>query len=116
MIMDKKAEWTTQWESFWLEYIAGAFLIIAFYLSARGAYVGTTYAVAFLIGAILGKFWYERIKRHRNTLYITVLTLAVMLGIIVGSIGADRRIIVILYIIGLLLSYVIHKEKWIKSA
>jgi len=112
--MDKKAQW--EWESFWLEYVAGALLIIAFYLSVRGAYVGVTYAVAFIIGAILGKFWYDKIRRHRNTLYITVLTLAVMLGIIIGSIGTDRRIIVVLYVIGLLLSYVIHKEKWIKSA
>lgn len=111
--MDKKAQ--VEWESFWLEYVAGAFLIIAFYLSARGAYVGTTYAVAFLIGAMLGRFWYTRIKKHRNTLYISVLTLAVLLGIILGSIGADRMIIVILYVIGILLSYVIHKEKWIKS-
>jgi uncharacterized membrane protein YqgA involved in biofilm formation len=110
--MDKKAQ---EWESYWLEYLAGAFLIIAFYLSARGAYVGTTYAVAFLIGAILGRFWYTRLKKHRNTLYITVLTLAVLLGIIIGSIGTDRRVIVILYAIGVLLSYVIHKEKWIKS-
>jgi len=112
--MDKKAQW--EWESFWLEYVAGALLVIAFYLSVRGAYVGVTYAVAFIIGAILGKFWYDKIRRHRNTLYITVLTLAVMLGIIIGSIGTDRRIIVVLYVIGLLLSYVIHKEKWIKSA
>lgn len=110
--MDKKG----QWETFWLEYIAGAFLIIAFYLSARGAYVGVTYAVAFIIGAILGKFWYERIRKHRNTLYITVLTLAVALGIILGSISTDRRVIVILYVIGILIGYVVHKEKWIKSA
>jgi uncharacterized membrane protein YqgA involved in biofilm formation len=110
--MDKKGQ---EWENFWLEYVAGAFLIIAFYLSARGAYVGTTYFVAFLIGAMLGRFWYTRIKKHRNTLYITVLTLAVLLGIIIGSIGTDRRVIVILYVIGILLSYVIHKEKWIKS-
>ncbi len=111
-MMDKKG----QWEYYWIEYIAGALLIIAFYLAARGAYVGTAYAVAFLIGAILGRFWYERIRKHKNTLYITILTLAVMLGIILGSIGTDRRVIMILYIIGILLSYVIHKEKWIRSA
>jgi uncharacterized membrane protein YqgA involved in biofilm formation len=110
--MDKKGQ---EWESFWLEYIAGAFLIIAFYLAARGAYVGTTYAVAFLIGAMLGRFWYTKIKKHRNTLYISIISLAVLLGIIIGSIGTDRRIIVVLFIIGILLSYVIHKEKWIKS-
>ncbi|MEM4239712.1 MAG: hypothetical protein QXK08_00765 [Candidatus Woesearchaeota archaeon] len=109
--MDKKA----QWESFWVEYVAGAFLIIAFYLSARGAYVGTAYAVAFLIGAILGRFWYTRIKKHMNTLYISIVTLAVLLGIIIGSINTDRRVIVILYVIGILLSYVVHKEKWIRS-
>ncbi len=109
--MDKKG----QLEIFWLEYVAGAFLIIAFYLAARGAYVGTAYIVAFLIGAILGRFWYERIKKHRNTLYISVVTLAILLGIIVGSINTDRRVVIILYVIGILLSYVVHKEKWIKS-
>ncbi|MEM4247382.1 MAG: hypothetical protein QXR48_02925 [Candidatus Woesearchaeota archaeon] len=109
--MDKKG----QWESFWLEYVAGALLVIAFYLAARGAYVGMAYAVAFLIGAILGRFWYDRIRKHKNKLYITVLTLAVLLGIILGSVGTDRRVVVILYVIGILISYVIHKENWIRS-
>ena len=110
--MDKMGQ---EWESFWLEYLAGALLVIAFYLSARGAYVGVAYAVAFLIGTIFGKFWYTRIKKHKNTLYITVLTLAVMLGIIIGSVGTDRRVVVILYVIGILLSYFVHKEKWVRS-
>ncbi|MEM2915811.1 MAG: hypothetical protein QXT19_00415 [Candidatus Woesearchaeota archaeon] len=109
--MDRKG----QWEMFWLEYVAGALLVIAFYLAARGAYVGMAYAVAFLIGAILGRFWYERIRKHKNKLYIMVLTLAVLLGVILGSIGTDRRVVVILYVIGILLGYVVHKEKWVRS-
>ncbi len=111
-MMDKKG----QWEYYWIEYIAGALLILAFYLAARGAYVGTAYAVAFLTGAILGRFWYETLRKNKSGLYITIFTLAVLLGILIGSIGTDRRVVVILYVIGILLSYVVHKEKWIRSA
>lgn len=105
-----------QWDVFWLEYVAAAILVISFYLAARGAYVGMAYVVALLTGAILGKFWYERIRKKKALLPIGICTLAVLLGIIMGSIGTDRRVVVIAYLIGLGLSYSAHAEKWVKTA
>lgn len=110
--MNKRA----QWDVFWLEYVAGAVLVLSFYLAARGAYIGMAYVVALLTGAILGKFWYERIRKKKSLLPVTVCTLGVLLGIILGSIGTDRRVVVIAYLIGLGLSYSAHAEKWIKTA
>lgn len=108
--MNKKGDF----EEFWVEYIAGAALLIAFYLAARGAYVGIAYIVAFLVGAVLGKTWYTIIKKKKPTVYISIFSLAILLGMIIGSIGADRRFIVILYLIGLLGSYVLFAKKWLR--
>jgi len=109
--MNKKA----QFSEFWVEYVSAAMLIIAFYIAARGAYVGMVYVVALIAGAILGRFWYTFVKKKRSLLYILILTLAIMLGMIVGSIGADRRFIVLLFLIGIAVTYIIHAEKWIKT-
>jgi glycopeptide antibiotics resistance protein len=110
-MMDKRG----QFETFWLEYVAGAFLIVAFYLAARGAYVGITYVVVAVIGAILGKFWYDIVRKKKSRIHITAITLAVLLGMLLGAIGADRMLVVVLYALGLLLSYVAHKERWIRT-
>lgn len=104
-----------QFALYWLEYVAGAVLVISFYVAARSAYVGAVYLTAFLIGALLGKFWYDQVRRRRTLLYISIFTLAVLLGMLLGSFGSDRRFVVILFGIGLGLSYVAHAEKWIRS-
>ena len=110
--MNKKA----QFAEFWLEYVAGALLVLAFYVAARGAYMGVVYLVALILGAMLGKFWYTTVRKKKTTVYIAILTMAVLLGMLLGSIGADRRYIVILFALGLCLSYAAHAEKWIRTA
>jgi hypothetical protein len=102
-----------QWEREWLEYLAGALLVLGIFIAARGAYVGAAYLVSFLIGALLGKFWYDIIRRKQTRVHIAVLTLAVLLGMMLGGLTVDTRWLVLLYALGLALSYSAHKEKWI---
>jgi hypothetical protein len=99
---------------YWLEYVAGAVLLLAFYLAARGAYLGVVYATVFITGALLGKFWYDAIRKNRNVLYMALLTMAVLLGMILGSIGADRRWVVILFFAAIAITYAAFAEKWLK--
>lgn len=110
--MNKKA----QFADFWLEYVAGALLVLAFYVAARGAYMGVVYVVALILGAMLGKFWYSIIKKKKTTIYIAILTMAVLLGMILGSVGVDRRYVIIIFALGLVVSYAAHAEKWIRTA
>jgi hypothetical protein len=109
--MSRKA----QFAEFWLEYVAGALLILGFYLAARGAYLGVVHITAFLIGALLGKFWYDCFRKRTTRIYIAILTLAVLLGMLIGSFGADRRLVVLLYAAGLALGYAAHHGRWIKT-
>ena len=110
-MMNRKGQFAERW----LEYIAGALLVLGFFIAARGAYVGVTYVVALFTGALLGKFWYDCIRRHTTTLYITVLTLAVLAGMLIGSFGANRLLILLLYALGLAVSYWVHQERWIRT-
>lgn len=109
--MNKRAQFVESW----VEYVAGAGLVLAFFLAARGAYVGVPYLVAVIAGGLLGRWWYSCLQRKTSTVALSVLTLGVLFGMILGSFGTDRRFIVILYVIALLLSHVAHKEKWIRT-
>ena len=109
--MNKKADF----DNFWIEYVAGALLLLIFYIAARSAYVGMAYVVAGIIGLVLGKFWYTAYKKNKSKVYITILTLAIFLGVILGSFGTDRRFIVILFLMGICISYIAHAERWIKT-
>ena len=105
-----------QWEKEWLEYIAGAVLVLGFFIAARGAYVGVVYIVSFVAGALFGKFWYNTVRRKQTRLYIAILTVAILFGMMLGGFGAETWWVVVLYLLGLFLSYAAHKEKWIKTA
>jgi hypothetical protein len=111
-MMNKRA----QWDVYWVEYVAGVLFLLAFFIAARGAYVGVVYLITLLAGLYLGKQWYLVVKRHRTKIYISILTMAVLLGMILGSFGADRRFVVVLYVIGIVGSYIAHDEKWIRTA
>ncbi len=100
----------------WLVYVACAVLVLGLYFAVRGAVQGVAYGVAVLIGAVLGRFWHSLIHRKKPTLFINVLTLAVLLSLLMGSIGTNRMTIVILFLIGIGVSYLVHQKQWFKTA
>lgn len=73
-----------------------------------------SYAVAFLAGLFAGRLIYDR-KGKMSFPYIVIIA-GFAIGYILGVYYGDRRIVVILFIIGSVLSYELYDKKVLKDA
>ena len=97
----------------WPETVGLLFLIIGFVMAMLAGNVYVLYSVCFLIGLIFGRILYR--FRMSECIPIFIVIMAFFLGFILGGIYANLRIIALLLLAGILISYWLHDKRIIRS-
>ena len=97
----------------WPELVALIFLIIGlvFALTANNAIV--LYVVCFIMGLIFGRMWY-RFKLN-SAIPLFILIMGLFLGLALGGIWANLRIITLVLLAGWIAGYWLHAKKIVRS-
>lgn len=102
----------TLWEK-WAETVFIILLLIGFALAITIQSIFLKYLIMFLIGMMVGRFIYE--KKGKQPLFPFVMTIfGLLVGYMIGAYGANRKGLALLFIIGSVLSYYIHKKGYIQ--
>ena len=99
----------------WAELFFFAVMIMGFIVSlwATSFSAVISYIVIFLSGMIGGKLLYERRKKLTFPYYIIII--GFLIGYVIGTYYGSRKIVIILFVLGLLLSYHLHKKGYIRD-
>ncbi len=100
------------WED-WAEVIGFFLLVTGFFLATVAGSAVISYIVITLSGFRGGSICY-RIKENLKTPWIIIL-FGFLVGFVLGSFYGDKKIIVLLYIVGIAISYYMHLEGYVKS-
>jgi len=110
--MDKKAA-VSFWED-WVEILSFLLLVAGFLLSLRVTSAVISYIVILIAGMMGGRLLYKY-KFHLKFTWILVI-FGFLIGFVLGSSYGDRRIIILLFIIGNAISYYLHDQGYLTSA
>ena len=108
--MNKKGDWIYE---AWPELTAIVVLVVGFILAAASGSAVVNYFIIFLGGGVFGRIWY-RVKRGRK-LWITIILIGFLIGFLLGSFYGNRKIVILLFFLGLILSYYLHDKGYIHS-
>lgn len=99
----------------WAELFFFAVMIMGFIVSlwATSFSAVISYIVVFFSGMIGGKLLYERRKKLTFPYYIIII--GFLIGYVIGTYYGSRKIVIILFVLGLLLSYHLHKKGYIRD-
>ena len=100
------------WEK-WAETVFIVLLLLGFALAITIQSIFLKYLIIFLIGMMVGRFIYE--KKGKQPLFPLVMVIfGLLVGYMLGAFGANRKGLALLFFIGAILSYYIHKKGYIK--
>ena len=112
ILKNKKAGYGLLFEN-WAELAALGFLLMGFVIAAIVSNPIISYMIIFFCGFVNGRIWYI----HRNDLRFPLFlsTVAFIIGFLVGNIfrTASTPIIIGMYLVGIIISYFVHKEGYI---
>ena len=99
----------------WAEFFFFVLMIIGFIVGlwATSFSAVISYIVIFLSGMIGGRLLYERRKKLTFPYYIIII--GFLIGYVVGTYYGSRKVIIILFVLGLLFSYHLHKKGYIRD-
>lgn len=99
----------------WAELFFFAVMIMGFIVSlwATSFSAVISYIVIFLSGMIGGKLLYERRKKITFPYYIIII--GFLIGYVIGTYYGSRNVVIILFVLGLLFSYHLHKKGYIRD-
>ncbi|MBI4151303.1 hypothetical protein HY492_04205 [Candidatus Woesearchaeota archaeon] len=97
----------------WAEYWTLFLLLIGFLLTLWVDSPQTSYVVAVAFGLLLGRMLWQYKQRMRGSI-ITIL-LGFIMGFLLGVQVADRKLLIILLVAGMLISYYAHDRKLIQG-
>jgi len=99
------------WAEFFFFVIMIMGFIVALWATSFSAVI--SYIVVFLSGMIGGRLLYERKKKLIFPYYIIIV--GFLIGYVIGTFYGSRQIIVVLFILGILLSYHLHNKGYIRD-
>ena len=97
----------------WAEISALIILLVGFFMAVSMNNPAYIYIVIFIAGLFAGRYHFSQISK-RPLFPIFLIIIGFLLGYILGSFAADRRIVVLIFIIGWAISYIVHKKGIIK--
>ncbi|MBD3310624.1 hypothetical protein GF351_05385 [Candidatus Woesearchaeota archaeon] len=100
------------WDN-WAELLAFCLLIIGFIFSASAGSAVISYIVIFLCGMAAGRLWYRQKNNLKFPWFLALM--GFLLGYVIGSFYGSKRVIILLFIIGAILSYYLHAKEIIKT-
>jgi uncharacterized membrane protein YjjP (DUF1212 family) len=97
----------------WPEFLAFMVLVIGFFIAALSGSAVMSYIIVFFCGMIGGRIWFV-VKKALKVPWILILT-GFLIGFILGTFYGDKRIIILSYLVGVIISYYLHETGYIKS-
>jgi len=85
--------------------------IVALWATSFSAVI--SYIVVFLSGMIGGRLLYER--KQKLTIPYYIIIIGFMIGFLIGTIYGSRKVVIILFVLGILLSYHLHNKGYIRD-
>ena len=73
-----------------------------------------SYIVIVLAGLMAGHLWFEKLG-HQHIFPYFLIIVGFLFGYLVGSFDANRKILLILFIVSWIFSYLIHKKGIVKT-
>ena len=110
-MIGKKADW---FMDNWAEFFAFVILVIGFIIAVSAGSAVILYIISVLFGSAFGRWWYRFRKKRRVP--AALISIGALVGLTLGSVYGDRRIVILLFIVGFVLSYHVHERKIIHSA
>ena len=86
-------------------------LIVGVWASSFSAVI--SYIVVFLSGMIGGRLLYDR--KHKLTFPYYIILIGFLIGYVIGTYYGDKRIVIILFILGALFSYHLYNKGYIRD-
>ena len=99
----------------WAEFFFFVLMIVGFIIAlwATSFSAVISYIVVFLSGMIGGRLLYERKKKLSFPYYIILI--GFLIGFLIGTLYGSRKIIVILFVLGVLFSYHLYNKGYLKD-
>ena len=99
----------------WAEFFFFVLMIIGFIVAvwATSFSAFISYIVVFLSGMIGGRLLYDRKKKLTFPYYIIII--GFIIGYVIGTYYGSRKVVIILFVLGLLFSYHLHNKGYIRD-
>lgn len=72
-----------------------------------------SYIIIFISGMVEGRLIYDRKKKLTIPYYIIII--GFMIGFLIGTVYGSRKVVIVLFILGILLSYHLHNKGYIRD-
>ena len=99
------------WVEFFFFVLMVMGLILSIWASSYSAFI--SYIVVFLSGIIGGRILYER--KGKLTLPYYIIILGFLIGYLIGTYYGSRKVVIVLFVLGVLLSYHLYNKGYIKD-
>ncbi|MFH1439324.1 MAG: hypothetical protein ABIG89_02080 [Candidatus Woesearchaeota archaeon] len=110
MLKQKKANFFDLQER-WVEITSIFLLIVGFIVALWSRSAVVTYMVILLSGVISGRGLMSRKYSHK--FYYFMIIIAYLIGFVLGSFYGKTKYILVLFILGAYIGYVLHSRDWI---
>lgn len=88
-------------------------IIIGVFAALLAPSAAISYIIAFISGIFAGRLIYERKNKIKFPYFMIVLGFAI--GYLIGVYYGSRKIVIILFVIGAILSYMLYAKKILKD-
>src|SRR3989338_4140407 len=96
----------------WPETLAAALLLVGFFIALVVRSAGMHYIVILIAGLLCGRILYDKHRVQPIFPFVLIVT-GFLLGYMLGAIAANKLVVMILFLIGLTISYQAHKKGYI---
>lgn len=97
----------------WAEIIGLILLVVGFILSLSTGSKVMSYLVITLSGLMFGRLWYR--CRHTFKFTWALIIFGFLLGFLLGNMYGSKITLVILFLVGIVVSYYLHDKHYLKS-
>lgn len=97
----------------WAEFFFFVVMVIGFIIAMIAPSAVISYFVIFLSGMIGGRLLYDRRKKLTFPYYLIMI--GFLIGYVIGTYYGSRKVVIILFILGILFSYHLHKKGYIRD-
>ena len=108
--MNKKGDWLFE---AWPELTGIALLIVGFIIATASGSAVVNYFIVLLCGGVFGRIWYR--LKYGKKLWIVVILIGFLIGFSLGSFYGNRKMVVLFFFLGMILSYYIHNKGYIHT-
>ena len=97
----------------WPEFFFMVFMVIGIITALFAPSAVISYIIIFISGMIAGRIMYWR-KDKLSTAYLSIF-MGFLIGYVIGVYQGDKKVIVILFILGAFLSYYLYNKKVLRD-